>query len=138
MWLGFTASLLAEGCLCVGRQAEARQLVDDGLRVTQENGEGVTRPPLLILHGELLLQEASNRNAAARAFRDAMELASKQGAKSSELRAAICYARLAAADGDREATKEAVERLKLVYDWFTEGFGTKDLKEAKALLSELT
>jgi predicted ATPase len=67
-----------------------------------------------------------------------MELARKQGAKSSELRAAIHYARLVAADGDRDAAKEAVEQLKLVYNWFTEGFDTKDLKEAKALLDELS
>ena len=56
----------------------------------------------------------------------------------SVLKAVICYARLVAADDDRDAAKEAVEQLKLVYNWFTEGFDTKDLKEAKAPLDELS
>ena len=68
-------------------------------------------------------------------FRDAIELAQKMGAKMWELRATISFARLLANQGRRD---EARSMLAEIYNWFTEGFDTADLKEAKALLDELS
>ena len=67
-------------------------------------------------------------------FRNAIEVAQKQQAKSLELRAAMSLARLWQSQGK---TTEAHELLAPVYHWFTEGFDTKDLQEAKVLIEEL-
>jgi predicted ATPase len=67
-------------------------------------------------------------------FRKALDVARGQRAKFWELRAATSLSRLWQQQGRR---KEAVELLAPVYDWFTEGFDIRDLKEAKALLDEL-
>jgi class 3 adenylate cyclase/tetratricopeptide (TPR) repeat protein len=90
----------------------------------------------LRIKGELLLaQETPDDPAAERCFREAVELARRQSAKSLELRAAICLARLLAKQGKRD---EARAMLSETYNWFTEGFDTADLKDAKALLDELS
>ena len=68
------------------------------------------------------------------AFRKALEVARRQSGKSWELRAATSLARLWQQQGRNE---EARDLLQPVYGWFTEGFDTKDLKDAKALLEEL-
>jgi predicted ATPase len=68
-------------------------------------------------------------------FQRALEVARKQQAKSWELRAAMSMARLGREQGKRD---EARELLAPIYGWFTEGFDTRDLKEARALLDELT
>lgn len=68
------------------------------------------------------------------AFRQAIRIARSQQAKSLELRATTSLARLLASQGERE---EARTMLAEIYNWFTEGFDTKDLKEAKALLDDL-
>jgi predicted ATPase len=86
------------------------------------------------LKGKLLLHQG-NVEAAAQSFRDAIELARLQGAKSWELRATTSFARLLATQGHRD---EARTKLTKVYNWFTEGFDTADLKEAKALLDDLS
>ena len=67
-------------------------------------------------------------------FRQALEIARRQGAKSWELRAAMSLSRLWQQQGKRA---EAYELLAPIYGWFTEGFDTADLQEAKALLAEL-
>jgi predicted ATPase len=68
-------------------------------------------------------------------FRRAIEIAQKQSAKSLELRAITHLASLLARQGRRD---EARTMLAKIYNWFTEGFDTADLKEAKALLDELS
>ena len=68
-------------------------------------------------------------------FREAIALAQKMGAKAWELRATMSLARLLAKQGRRD---EARTMLAEIYGWFTEGFDTADLKEAKALLDELS
>ena len=68
-------------------------------------------------------------------FQHAIEVARRQSAKSWELRAAMSLSRLWQKQGKRE---EARQLLAEVYGWFTEGFDTPDLKEAKALLEELS
>jgi predicted ATPase len=82
-----------------------------------------------------LKREPANTAWAEEAFLTAVAVAQKQKAKSFELHAAISMARLWRDQGKRT---EARELLTPVYGWFTEGFDTRDLKEAKALLDELT
>jgi predicted ATPase len=85
--------------------------------------------------GEIALKSlAPNPEKAEAYFNRALAVAREQQAKSWELRAAICMARLWRDQGKRD---EARDLLAPVYGWFTEGFDTLDLKEAKALLDEL-
>lgn len=88
------------------------------------------------MKGELLLaKDASNTAQAEQSFHTAIEISRKQRAKSWELRATTSLARLLAKQGNRA---EARARLAEIYGWFTEGFNTADLKDAKALLDELS
>jgi predicted ATPase len=88
------------------------------------------------LHGELLLMSSSAKASdAEKSFRAAIATASKQCAKFVELSATTKLARLLAKQGSRA---EARAMLAEIYNWFTEGFHTADLKEANALLEELS
>jgi predicted ATPase len=108
--------------------AEALTLVDT-------TGERVWEPELYRLKGALLLQQSSDNHTEAEAcFQQAITIAQSQQAKSFELRAATSLARLWQQQGKRQ---EAHALLAPVYEWFTEGFDTADLKDAKALLDEL-
>jgi adenylate cyclase len=80
-------------------------------------------------------RDLSHPGEARAALESAVEVARKQGAKSLELRATTSLARLLDRQGDR---REACGMLAEIYDWFTEGFDTADLKDAKALLDELS
>jgi predicted ATPase len=92
-------------------------------------------PELYRLKGELLLaSDPSVEPDAEVAFRNAIDAARRQSTKSWELRAATSLARLLRYQGKRD---EARRTIAEVYEWFTEGFDTLDLKEAKALLHEL-
>ena len=92
-------------------------------------------PEFSRLKGELLLQQSpDNQSEAETCFRQAIAMAQSQNAKSWELRAATSLARLWRSQGKR---REAQALLGDVYDWFTEGFGTADLQDARALLDEL-
>jgi predicted ATPase len=82
----------------------------------------------------LLLQTRSNSEEAERLFRTAIDVARGQQAKSWELRAATSLSRLLASQHRRD---EARTMLAEIYNWFTEGFDTADLKDAKALLDQL-
>jgi predicted ATPase len=120
----YFVGLLAEACLATGR-------LDDGLSaLTPTRGAEMHR-----LKGELLLrQDDSGISEAPSCFQRAIEIAREQGAKSLELRATTSLARLLAKEGNRT---EARTMLAEIYNWFTEGFDTADLKDAKALLDEL-
>jgi len=82
----------------------------------------------------LLSQSASNASQAEQSFCGAIEIARKQHAKSWELRATTSLARILAKQGKRD---EARSMLAEIYNWFSEGFDTADLKDAKALTEEL-
>jgi predicted ATPase len=89
----------------------------------------------MIAHSVLAkIQLPSNQREAETCFQHAMTIAQDQGAKSWELRAATSLARLWQSQGKCE---EAHDLLAPIYNWFTEGFDTADLKDAKALLDEL-
>jgi len=95
----------------------------------------IERPELYRLKGALLLQQSSDHATEAEAcFHHAIRIAQSQQAKSLELRAATSLARLWQHQGKRA---EAHVLLAPVYGWFTEGFDTADLQEAKMLLEEL-
>jgi len=81
-----------------------------------------------------MLSLSDDMQGAEKNYRASLNWARGQQAKSWELRTATSLARLWQVQGKR---KEALDLLKPMYDWFTEGFDTKDLKEAKALLGEL-
>jgi hypothetical protein len=108
----------------------------DALAFTSPTGSGHARPsPVGGLESELRLgQDPADAQSAEACFRRALEIARGQRAKSWELRAASRLARLRRDQGKRF---EAHVFLAPVYDWFTEGFDTADLKEAKGLLNEL-
>ena len=104
------------------------------LDAVEETNERYYEPELWRLHGTLSSTTEGHQKAAETSFRKAIEVAESQGSRSFQLRAVCDLARLCAARGDRA---EALAILEPIYDWFTEGFDTPDLREAKALLSEL-
>jgi tetratricopeptide (TPR) repeat protein len=92
------------------------------------------RPEMLRLRGELRL-DLGQTEAAGCDFNEAVALAQKFGAKAWELRATLSLARILASQGRH---KQARTMLAEIYNWFTEGFDTADLKDAKGLLDELS
>ena len=130
------AELIAANVLCkAGRGADALRLVENALRRNAETGGRVYDAELYRMSGELFLTEKGNNDEADRAFRTAIDVARRQCAKSLELRGTTSLARLLAKQGKRV---EARSMLAEIYNWFTEGFDTADLKDAKALLEELS
>ncbi len=103
--------------------------------MTHASGEHFCLPEIHRIKGKLLLARSVNdRDAADAAFGEALSVARALQAKLLELRAAMSMARLWRSQGKPQ---QARELLAPVYGWFTEGFDTLDLKEAKALLEEL-
>ena len=126
-------ALLAEALGRAGRATEGVATVDEALREVGRTGERFFEAELHRLRGELLLQGGAGdprRDADANAaFRRAVEVARRQRARSLELRAVVSTARRRPSGGAREG-----ETLARIYGWFTEGFDTVDLREARALL----
>jgi predicted ATPase len=108
-------------------------LLDDALQIAQSTGEHWFTAELHRHKGQLLRRQG-HAEAAAELYRKALKIAQEQEAKLWELRAAVSLARLRRDQGRRA---EAHDLLAPVYGWFTEGFDTLDLKEAKALLDAL-
>jgi predicted ATPase len=126
---------LAEAYMQVGQVDEGMHLLAEALAMVDTTGERHTEAELHRLRGELLLRQAVPEVQAAEAcFHEALAVARRQQAKSWELRAAMSLARLWQQQGKRA---EAYKLLAPVYAWFTEGFDTADLQEAKALLAAL-
>ena len=110
-------------------------MVEQGIALAAEINEGFYEAELHRLKGEMLLDRmAENGPAAELCFRRALAIAQHQQAKAWELRAATSLARLWQSQGKRPAARQL---LADVYGWFTEGFDTADLQEAKALLEAL-
>ncbi len=127
--------MAAEGAALAGRLGEGLKAVEEGIDLIARTGERVWEPELHRQRGELLMGQSGHPSPEAElCFRRAIEVAQNQNAKSPELRATTSLARLWLGQGRAE---EAREVLALLYEWFTEGFDTADLKEAKALLDEL-
>jgi predicted ATPase len=128
-------ALLAEAHGIMGQPEAGLAVLTEALTLVETTGERLYEAELHRLRGALLLQQNSaNQAEAENFFYQAIVVAQKQSAKSLELRAAISLAKLWYQQGKRQ---EAHSLLAPVYNWFTEGFDTADLKEAKALLDEL-
>jgi class 3 adenylate cyclase/predicted ATPase len=132
-WVALHTALLAEACDLVGQIEDGLTLLDDALRMAERTGERWFAAELNRHKGQLLLRQGDSE-AAEELYQKALSIAWEQEAKLWELRAAASLARLRRDQGRRA---EARDLLTPVYGWFTEGFGTPDLKDAKALLDEL-
>ena len=133
LFLPFGLAFLADALTRRGEPTEALAAAREGLELASATGEHVWDAELHRLAGVALL--GCNRlDEVQSTFEEALRVARRQQAKSYELRTATSLARLWAEQGRRA---EARELLAPVYGWFTEGFDTADLKEAKALLDEL-
>jgi predicted ATPase len=118
-----------------GRLDEAKRCIHDSLSQTEQSKEKWSEAEINRVAGEISLMLPQQNSVEAEGyFERALAVARAQQAKSWELRAAMSMARLWRDQGKRD---EARELLAPVYGWFTEGFDTRDLKEAKALLDEL-
>jgi predicted ATPase len=124
---------LAEACEIGGQIDEAVAQLDDALQIVNRTKERWFAAELNRHKGQLLLRQGQ-AEAAEEDYRKALSVAVDQEAKLWELRASVSLARLRRDQGRRP---EARELLAPVYGRFTEGFGTPDLKDAKALLDEL-
>jgi predicted ATPase len=146
-------ALLAEALGKRGQVEDGLRTLTEALETSEKTGDRFSETELYRLKGELTLQKFQVSNSTFRVaspqlltpnpqaeaeaeacFQHAIEVAQRQQAKSLELRAVTSLARLWQQQGKRA---EAHKLLSEIYHWFTEGFDTKDLQEAKALLDEL-
>jgi predicted ATPase len=132
-WMPLHILLLAAACEIAGQIEEALTQLDDAFRIVERTGATWFAAELNRLRGKLLLRQGHPK-IAQELYCKALGIAQEQEAKLWELRAATNLARLRRDQGRR---KEARDLLAPVYGWFTEGFGTADLREAEALLGEL-
>jgi predicted ATPase len=130
----YWCALLAEVKGHVGRPEAGLDILAETLPLIDKVGERVWTAELYRLKGELLLQAVADARQAEACFRQAIDVARHQQAKTWELRAATSLSRLWQRQGKRA---EARQLLAPIYGWFTEGFDTADLQEARALLEEL-
>jgi adenylate cyclase len=128
-------ALLADVHGTLGELEAGLAVLMEALTLVDKTGERWYEPEIYRLKGVLLLQQSSANQVVAEAcFHHALDIARSQQAKSFELRIATSLARLWQQQGRRQ---EAHDLLAPIYGWFTEGFDTADLKDAKALLDTL-
>jgi predicted ATPase len=134
-WLPFYLSFLSVAYAQLHQFTDARCCIDEAMTAVETTKERWFEAEANRIAGEIALKSPEPDATKAEAyFERALAVARQQQAKSWELRAAMSMARLWRDQGKRD---EARELLAPVYGWFTEGFDTLDLKEAKALLDEL-
>jgi predicted ATPase len=127
--------LLAEAYMETGRLDDGLNALTEALAAADEHENRHYEAEIHRLRGELLLKQDDSNAAEARScFERAIEIARRQSSESLELRATMGLARLLAKNGCRD---EARAMLAEIYNWFTAGFDTADLKDAKAQLEEL-
>jgi predicted ATPase len=128
-------ALLAEACGQAGQPEAGLTALSEALALVEKTEEHYYEAELHRLKGELLQQQAAPEvSHAETCFQQSLDIARRQQAKSLELRAAMSLSRLWHQQGKRA---EAHDLLAPIYGWFTEGFDTADLQDAKALLEEL-
>ena len=118
----------------LGRAQDALAAIAEGFDVISDSQERWCDAELHRVHGEIYASLSRESEAEAE-YTTALAIASEQEAKWWELRAAVSFARLLQA---QSKLAEARELLAPIYNWFTEGFDTEDLKDAKALLDQLS
>ena len=128
-------AFVAEAYGKAGQPEEGLSVVTEALAKAGRTGVGYYEAELHRIKGELLRQTVPDEEEAEGRFQKALEVARKQSAKSLELRAAMSLSRLWQRQGKRD---EARELLGAIYGWFTEGFDTADLRQARTLLEELS
>ena len=135
IWSPYAKSVLAEVMALTGDLDNALLLIDEQIAQIERPGweERLHYAEILRLKGWMLTLKG-DLEGAERNYLASLDWSHEQQAKSWELRTSTSLARLWQSQGKR---KEALDLLKPVYDWFTEGFDTKDLIDAKALLEEL-
>jgi class 3 adenylate cyclase/predicted ATPase len=136
VWIPFYLSLVTEAHAAIGQFDDAWRCIGEATTAIQTTKEKWREAEVHRVAGEIALMSPEPDATKARAyFERALAVARQQNAKSWELRAAMSMARLWRDQGKREVARDL---LAPVYGWFTEGFDTLDLKQAKALLDELT
>ena len=131
----FRVTLMAEAYSRAGNPEHALDLANLAVTTIEKTGERLWEPETHRIKAEIMLRMVpADVEGAQACFYQAIEVAQKQSARSLELRATISLARLLAQQGNRE---EAYATLAEIYGWFTEGFDTRDLQEARQLLNEL-
>jgi class 3 adenylate cyclase/predicted ATPase len=134
-WETYFLTLLGAACLKHGALDDGLRTVIDALKGAHQTGAQIWNAEFHRLQGELLLaRDPADTSQAEASFNRALVIARSQNAKSWELRAALSLGRLWRRQGKRD---EAGQLLYGVHDWFTEGFDTQDLRDAKTLLDEL-
>jgi predicted ATPase len=133
VYVPYHTALLAGAYEIAGQIDEAVTLLDDALQIVERTGERWFAAELHRHKGRLLARQG-HPETAEEPYRKALRIAREQDAKMWELRAAVSLARLRRDQGHRS---EARDLLAPVYGWFTEGFDTSDLKQAKTLLESL-
>jgi predicted ATPase len=128
------SALLVEALMETGNIGEALAAATTALAVADRTGAASWNSELYRLKGELLLMNNQRVDAEA-CFRKAIGIAQRQETKSFELRAVMSLARLLETKGERGNARQI---LGTTYGWFSEGFDTADLKDAKALLDEIS
>jgi predicted ATPase len=129
-------TVLAEVCDHLGQTEDGLQALAEAHRLVEQYEERVWEAEVTRLRGVLLLRQTETPQAEAEAWlQRALDVAHRQEAKSLELRAAMSLSRLWQQQGKRQ---EAYDLLAPIYHWFTEGFDTADLQDARALLAELS
>jgi adenylate cyclase len=126
---------LAEAYMQIDRLDDGLRALAEALAAGEEHEDRQDEPEKHRVRGELLLRQDDSVAKAQNCFRQAITISRQQSAKSYELRATMSLARLLAKQRRRD---EARTMLADIYSWFTEGFDTADLKDAKALLDELS
>jgi class 3 adenylate cyclase/predicted ATPase len=133
-WDLYFLALVAAACLKHGAIDDGLRAVMDALKGADQTGSQIYNAEFHRLRGELLLaRDPADASQAEASFKQALAVAGNQNAKSWELRAALSLSRLWRRQGKRD---EAGRLLRGVHDWFTEGFETADLREAKMVLDE--
>jgi predicted ATPase len=135
IWMPSHQTTLATACAELGHFEDARRCLDEAMAALEATKERWGEAEVNRIAGEIALKSPQPNAAKAEAYFDsAITVARAQQAKSWELRASTSMARLWRDQGKRDGARNL---LAPVYGWFTEGFETRDLKEAKALLEAL-
>jgi predicted ATPase len=132
----YNYALLAKAYLKAGQMERGLNAMAETLARVHKTGISYYEPELHRIKGELLLRQSVATGEDPEAcFKQAIEISRRQSEKSLELRAVMSLSRLLQQQGKKE---EARQLLSEIYGWFTEGFDTADLKEAKVLLEDLS
>jgi predicted ATPase len=134
LYMPLKLGLVAQICESMGEIGEALDLLGEALEIVERTGERQNEAELHRFRGEWLTAHRPAEQEGEASLHRALAVAHRQHAKLFELRASTSLARLWRDQGKRT---EAHDLLAPIYGWFTEGFDTPDLKEAKALLDQL-